>query len=100
MSRRRIKSSKGHLYQSEELIFRRRKKNPEINYTLDELVNFSQDKFFFLSMILQNDWMKAIYLGKQDYDRKLHFIRTWYNAKSEPQKEEPKNDKPNQPTLF
>lgn len=100
MGRKRINGSNSNLYQRNELVSRRKKSNPEINYTLEELHDFSQDKFYFLSLILQNNWMKAIYMGKPDFDRKLHFIRTWYNTKSDSVKPEEKTSDPKQPTLF
>jgi hypothetical protein len=97
MSRR--KSPTANHYQRAELIQRKKKRNPAINYQLHELHNIAQDKFMFLSLILANKWMEAIYMGNTDYDQKLHFIRTWYNAnKPGERKELPKFDGQN--TLF
>ncbi len=97
MSRKQSPSAKH--YQHSELIQRKRKKNPEITFTLNELHDFSQDKFMFLSLILTHKWMDAIYTGDNSYNQKLHFIRTWYNAnKPGERKELPKFDGQN--TLF
>lgn len=86
--------------QRAELVRRKKKKNPPINYTEKELAELSEDKFTFLSLILANKWMEAIYIGVPEYDRKLHFIRAWYNARSNKDKPGHKPAGPVQETLF
>lgn len=93
----RRKSFTATNYQRNELIQRKKKTNPAINYELNQLHDIAQDKFMFLSLILQHQWMNAIYTGDNYYNQKLHFIRTWYNAnKPEDKKETPKFDGQNQ----
>ena len=100
MTRRRIKSQGSNLLQAEAVMKQKRKKNPEISYTLEELHQLSEDKFMFLSLILNNKWMNAIYMGHNDYDRKLHFIRTWYNSRKPGANPDQIHQGPEQKTLF
>ena len=88
------KSRRARLLQQGYIVDQKRRKNPPINYELWELHNISQDSHMFLNLILVNKWMDCIYTGNAEHDKKLQFIRAWYQARADAHKQTQKPEEP------
>lgn len=57
-----------------------RKKNIPIQWTFDELANWSEVPHMFIQMIVTNGWLNNIYTGDHQQNARLMFIRKWWAA--------------------
>jgi hypothetical protein len=54
------------------------RKNNDIEWTLEELISWSEVPHTFIMMIVTNGWMNNIYMGNEQQDNRLKFVRKWW----------------------
>jgi hypothetical protein len=76
MSRRtKIDNDRARVFQAKTI----RRGNSPINFTIPQLINYSQTPFF-IDMICYHRWMENIYTGNHVQNERLMFIRKWWVA--------------------
>lgn len=71
------------------------RKNSEIQWSVEELSNWSESKKTFILMVISHGWLNNIYDGNEQQNNRLMFIRKWW-AKNV-QQDALKNDKAKKP---
>lgn len=62
-----------------------KKVNSPIPFTFDQLLHYADCSFFY-DMICYYGWLDCVYIGDDDYNLKLRFIRKWWSDKVPPLK--------------
>jgi|LakMenEpi03Aug12_release.lakeMendotaPanAssembly.Ray.scaffolds.fasta_scaffold485047_1 hypothetical protein len=61
----------------------KKKSNTPINFTTEQLINFSQTPIF-IDMIVSNNWMDNIYGADHLQNERLMFVRRWWKENIPP----------------
>jgi hypothetical protein len=71
------------------------RKNSEIQWSVEELSNWSESPKTFILMVISHGWLNNIYDGNEQQNNRLMFIRKWW-AKNV-QQDALNNSKPKKP---